>query len=165
MTRVLFLAAVMAAGLWFGWRWMFPNDEAQIVAVLERIADGVSGGAAEGEVGRLARAASLRNEFAPDVTVEAGPPFQRLKGREAIIGAAARTSGSVRNLEVRFPDVDITIAPDRQSATALVTAEARFDEGGGRAVDARELEIGFARLDGAWVIASITLIQPLQRLP
>ena len=165
MIRNLVIAVAVAAGLWFGWHWLFPSDEAQIVAVLERIADGVSGGADEGDMARLARAASLRNEFAPDVTVDAGPPFQRIKGREAIIGAAARTRGSVRDLAITFPDVAIAVAPDRQSATAVVTAEARFDEGGGRGIDARELELAFTRHEGNWVISAVTLVAPLQRLP
>lgn len=165
MIRNLAIVVAAAAGLWFGWQWLFPSDEARIVAVLERIADGVSIGAAEGDVGRLARAASLRNEFAPDITVDAGPPFERIRGREAIIGAAARTSGRVRNLQITFPDVAITVAPDRQSATALVSAEARFDDGAGPGIDARELELEFTRNDDDWVISAVTLVQALQRLP
>ena len=164
MIKHLVIVAAVASGLWFAWQWLFPSDEAQIVALLERIADGVSRGAEDGELGRLARAASLGNEFAPDVTVDAGPPFQRIKGRDAIIGAAVRTSGSMRNLEIRFPDVSVAIAPDRQSATAVVTAEARFDEGGGRSLDARELELEFTRQEGEWVISAVTIVQPLQRL-
>jgi hypothetical protein len=147
-----------------GWQWLFPSDEAQIAALLERIADGVSGGAEEGSMGRLARAASLRDEFAPDVTVDAGPPFQRIKGREAIIALAARTGGAVRNLTISFPDVAIAVASDRQSATAVVTAEARFDEDGGRGIDARELELAFTRLEGDWVISVVTLVRPIERL-
>jgi hypothetical protein len=98
LIRRVALVVAALAGLWIGWHWLVPGDEAQIVAVLDRIADGVSSGAEEGDMARLARAASLRHEFAPDVTVDAGPPFQRLTGREAIIGAAARTAGVVRNL-------------------------------------------------------------------
>jgi hypothetical protein len=164
LTRTLALAIAAAAALWFGWQWFYPNDEALIVAVLERVADGVSSGGEQGEVGRLARAASLRHEFAPNVTVEAGPPFQRITGRDAIIGAAARTAGSVRNLSITFPDVAIAVASDRQSATAVVIAEARFDEAGGRGIDARELELAFTRHEGAWVISAVTLVRPLDRL-
>ena len=164
MKRHIVLVAVLCAGLWLGWTWLFPSDEAQIAALLERIADGVSSGASEGDVGRLARAASLRDEFAPDVLVDAGPPFQRLQGREAIIGAAARASGRVRNLDVSFPDVSIVVAPDRQSASAVVTAEARFDDESGRVLDARELDIGFLRPDGTWMISAVTVVRPLQPL-
>jgi hypothetical protein len=164
LSKRLVLAIAAAAGLWFGWQWAFPNDEAQIAAVLERIADSVSGGADEGSVARLARASSLRNEFAPDVIVDAGPPFQRLTGRDAIIAVVARTRGSVRNLAITFPDVAIAVASDRQSATAVVTAEARFDEPGGPGVDARELELAFRRHEGQWVISAVNLVRPLDRL-
>ena len=164
MSKRLVLAVAAAAGLWFGWQWAFPNDEAQIAAVLERIADGVSGGADEGSMARLARASSLRNEFAPDVIVDAGPPFQRITGRDAIIAVVARTRGSVRNLAITFPDMAIAVASDRQSATAVVTAEARFDEPGGQGIDARELELAFTRHEGQWVISAVTLVRPLDRL-
>jgi hypothetical protein len=153
-----------AAGLWYGWQRLFPDDAAQIEAVLQRVAEGV-GGESGGGVSAIARAAALQSEFAPDVTVDAGPPFQRIRGRDAIISAAARVNGTVRNLDVRFPDVDITVQPDRQRATALVTAEARYDEaGGGSGFDAREFEVVFTRLDGEWVIAAVTLVEPLNRL-
>ena len=163
MRRSFLIIVVLVAGLWVGWRWLFPSDETQIEAALGRIARGVSAGAQEGELGRLARAAALRNDFAPDVTVDAGPPFQRLVGRDAIIGAAARAGGTHR-LALSFVDVSITVAADRQSAIAVVTAEARFDDGGGPGIEARELEIGFTRLDSSWVISTVTLVQPLQRL-
>jgi hypothetical protein len=164
LIRHVALVIAAAASLWVGWQWLFPSDEAQIAAVLERIADGVSSGEEQGGVGRLARAAALANEFASDVTVEAGPPFERITGREAIIAVVARRAGAARNLTVTFPDVAIAVAPDRQSATAVVTAEARFDEGGTRGIDARELELVFTRHEDTWVISAVTVVRPLERL-
>jgi hypothetical protein len=158
------LVIAATAGLWVGWQWLFPSDEAQIAAVLERIADGVSNDAEQGGVGRLARAAALANEFAVDVTVDAGPPFERITGREAIVAVVARRAGSTRNLTVTFPDVAIAVAPDRQSATAVVTAEARFDDGETRGMDARELELAFMRQENTWVISAVTVVRPLERL-
>jgi hypothetical protein len=160
---VVIIAVVAVA--WLGWGWMFPDDEAQIREVLDRIAEGVSGGSSEGEVGRLARAASLRNDFDPDIVVDAGAPFARLKGRDAVIGTAARLSGSMRNLEITFADVEIQVSADRAQAHAAMTAEARFDEGaGGRGIDARELDVSFRRLDGRWVVSEVALIRALQPL-
>jgi hypothetical protein len=158
------LVIAAAAGLWVGWQWLFPSDEAQIAAVLERIADGVSGGAEQGGVSRLARVASLGKDFAADVTVDAGPPFERITGRQTIVAAVARRAGTARNLTVTFPDVAIAVAPGRQSATAVVTAEARFDDGGTRSMDARELELAFTRQEGTWVISAVTVVRPLERL-
>lgn len=163
--RIGVILAVVGVGGWYGWHWLFLSDEAEIEAVLDRIAESVQAADDEGAIGGLARAALLGRELAPNVTIDAGPPFQRLTGRESIIATAARLRGAVRNLEIHFPDIAIDVAPDRQSAAALVTAEARFVEpGAGRGVNARELEIGFVRLNGDWVIATVSLVRPLERL-
>lgn len=167
MTHRLLTVVVLIPALYFGWLWLFPSDEAQITAVLEDIADGIArndAGEGGGTLGAVARAAALQEHFALDAVVEAGAPFQRLSGRQAIVAAAARVSVAVPNLEVSFPDVAIAVADDRQTATAVVTAEARFNDAGRRVMDARELEMAFSRLEGRWVISMVTLIQPLERL-
>jgi hypothetical protein len=157
------LASVAAFG-WYGWQWLFPDDEAAIRAVLQRIEEGVSAanGAGTGNMDRLARVASLRHELAPDITVDAGPPFHRLTGREAIIGAAASVSGSTRDLQVRFEDVEITVDPSGERAEVTLTAEARTGDSADGDLDSRELEVIFRRLDGQWVVANVTLIPALK---
>lgn len=166
MIARLIVIAVLVGAVYFGWRWMFPDDEAQIRGVLVSIADGLEteGGDASSVQG-LARVAALQNEFAPDAIIVAGPPFQRLTGRQAIVAAAARVRVAVRNLEIDFPEIAISVAGDRQTATALVTAEAHFaDAAASRGLNARDFEVAFARLDGRWVVTSATLIEPLERL-
>lgn len=164
MRTLIVLLAVIAAG--FGaWRYVFPGDEARIRAVLHRVAEAATAGAAEGSVARLSRAAAIRDELAPDVTVDAGAPVPRLSGREAVVGAAARMGGTVRNLEIRFPDISVAVGSDQQSAVAVVTAEAHFDGSDGRRFEARELEIDFKRVDGNWVIAAVSVISPIRRVP
>ena len=164
MRILILLLALVAAG--FGaWRYVFPSDEARIRAVLHRVAEAATAGAAEGNVARLTRAAAIREDLAPDVTVDAGAPVPRLNGREAVVGAAARMGGIVRNLEITFPDISVAVASDQQSAVAVVTAEAHFDGSDGRRFEARELEIDFERVDGNWVISAVTVISPIRRLP
>lgn len=150
--------------LWFGWRYVFPDDETEIRGALERIADAVTSGAAEeGEVARIARAASIRNELDPQITVDAGPPFSKITGREALVGAVARLNSTVRDLDVQLNDVQVALAPDRQTARVSLTAEAHFrDDGGGQAFEARELDVMFRRRDGDWVVAEVALVRALQ---
>jgi hypothetical protein len=163
--RLLIVLTLVGVGGWYGWHWMFPGDEAEIAAVLERIAASVDAEEGEGAISTLSRAAQVGRELAPDVSVDAGPPFQRVTGRESIVAAAARARATVQELEIHFPDMEIDIAPDRQTATALVVAEARFvARGEERSLEARELEIGFTRHEGDWVVATVSLVRPLQRL-
>jgi hypothetical protein len=164
--RIIAVVAALAGAATYGWQWLFPDDEAQIHALLERIAGGVGAGDRDdGDMSRLARAAALRHDFDPDVTIDAGPPFEKLRGDDAIIGAAATVHGSVRNLVVSFTDVTIHVDPAPGGATANLTAEARFDAaGGGRGVEARELDVAFRRIDGSWVVSAVTFVQTLRRL-
>jgi hypothetical protein len=161
--RNLVVLVALVGGTWGLWQWWFPSDEAVIRGVLDRIADGVSGGSGESEVGRLARAAALRNDLHPEIHVDAGAPLTRVKGRDAVIGMAARLNGAIRNLDVSFDDVDVSVSPDGETATASMSAVARFDEGtGGRGLEARELNMLFNRLDGRWVLTEVAMIRPLQ---
>lgn len=159
----LIAVAVIGVVLWFGWRYFFPSDEAQIRGTLERIAEAVgSGDAEQGQVARIARAASMRNELDSQIVVEAGPPFSQITGRDAVVAAVARLNSSIRDLEVALNDVQVSVAPDRATARAALTVEARFrDERGEPVVDARELEVAFRRLDEDWVVSQVALVRAL----
>ena len=157
------MIALIVAGAWFGWRWLFPSDEAQIHAVLDRIAEAVGTGAQEGEIERLARAASLRNHLDAGITVDAGPPFKDLSGRDVIIGTVSRLNSTIRDLEIRFVDVQISIPPDRSTANVYMTAEARFrgpqDE---PSLEARELDVLFRKIEGNWVVSEVAFVRTLE---
>lgn len=157
------IVAVACLALWFGWRYAFPSDEAQIRRVLESIADAVGSGTAdEGQVARIARAASMRNELDPQIVVDAGPPFSQMTGRDAVVAAVARLNSTVRDLEVELSDVHTTVAPDRTTARTSLTVEGRFrDERGERVVDARELDVRLRRLDGEWVVSQVAPVRVL----
>jgi hypothetical protein len=158
LTRRAIVVVLTLAGAWFGYGWLFPGDTAQIRGVLARIADAFEGDDGVG-VQDLARIRALQDDFAPDAVVDAGAPFLRLTGREAIVSAAGRVRAVTRNLSVRFPEIEIIVADDRQTAAATVTAEARFDDADGhRDLEAREFDLQFVRRDGQWVIMSVTLI-------
>lgn len=158
-------AAVVIAAAWFGYQWLFPSDEAMIRALLDRIAESVSGAEGDSNITRMARAAGLRSELDPQITVDAGPPFSKLTGRDAVIGTAARFNTTARDVTISFSDVAIDVAPDRASARATLTAEARFRAAeGGRGLEARELLVTFRRPEGEWVVSDVTLIQTLQPL-
>lgn len=161
--RKALMAAALAAAAWYGWQWLFPDDEARIAAVLARIADAVQEEGSQ-PAASLARAARIARELAPEVTVDAGPPFDRVAGREALAAAAARARSRVQDLEIRFPEMDIVVSPERETALARVTAEARFVGASGQVREARELEIGFVRREGEWLVGSVVLVRAIDRL-
>ena len=69
----------------------------------------------------------------------------------ALVGRWVAPAGGVT---IEFVDVQVTLAADR--ATAQVYSTARFHPARRRpVVDARELTIGFAEIDGSWLITSV----------
>jgi hypothetical protein len=168
MPRPVHFAGGAAALLfgWLAWGWLVPSDEARIRAVLDRVAEAIGSDAGDGDLARLGRVAGLRQEFHPDLFVDAGPPFHELRGREAVVAAAARTGGMLRELEISFVDVEIAVGDDRQHASASLVAEARFreGEGAGRAYEARELDVQFVRHEDRWVVSEVVLVGGLKPL-
>ncbi len=158
------VALLFAVAAWAAWQRIFPSDEAQIRAALNRVAAAMTDTVEEKPLSALTRAAALSEEFARDVSVDAGSPFSRIEGREALLATAARLRGMVPELDVRFVDVDVNVDEARTEARVTTTAEARFLRAGGdaREVDARELDIGLGRRDGRWVITSVRLVDVLE---
>jgi len=163
--HLLAVALAVFAG-WLAWGWLFPSDEAQIRATLDRVAAAVGSDAGDGDLARLGRVAGLRQEFHPDLCVDAGPPFRELRGREAVVAAAARTGGVLRELEISFEDVVVAVDGEGLQARVSLVAEARFREGeaAGRAYEARELDIVMVRHEDRWVIREVVLVGALEPL-
>jgi hypothetical protein len=161
--RVVIIACAVAA-LWFGWRWAFPSDEVQIHGVLDRIAKAAGSGAVgESDVARITRSMSIRSALDPAITVDAGPPFHTTSGRDVLIGTVARLNNTMKDLEIRFADVQISVDPSRTSATVYATAEALFhDARGDRGLEARELDLTFRRLEGDWVVSRVAPVHTLR---
>jgi hypothetical protein len=161
------LLVVAAATAWLVWGWLRPGDEAEIRRALGRVADAFTSREGEGDIVRLGRLAALRDELHPDILVEAGPPIGGLLGRDAVLGAASRTGATLREMDVRFAEIEIAVGADAQGADVALVAEARFREGGrpGRGFEARELELLYVRHDGRWVIREVRLVRALQPLP
>lgn len=157
---LLVLAAAAGAVAW----WWHPSDEAAIRAVLDHVASTVSTSAEDADLARLAQVAALGGDFADDVVVELGGGRQALHGRESVLAAATRLSGSVHALDLRFVDVAVTIDPGGTSALVSTTAEVRSMARGRTAneLDARELEIGFARRNDRWIIASLAVVSAIE---
>jgi hypothetical protein len=155
--------AVVAMTAWVGWRWMFPSDEAQIRAALDRLARAVGTQAEDTTLAAIGRLAALSEDLAPDIRVDARAPLAPIDGRDALVAAVARVRGSVHDLEVRFVDVEVRVDDGQSTARVSATAEARFVRLAGQRpeLDARELDIGFGRRDDRWVVTSIAVVDVL----
>ena len=159
--RFILLAALMALGVWL-WTVLFPGPEKVIRRRLEALARTASSSPNESDLSRLAAARKVAGFCATNVELKLAVP--ELSSRDSIdreeisqlaYVARARSGG----LQVDFPDINITVAPDNQSAVADVTVEVNV--AGWRDRLLQEMKFTLRKIDGQWLITRIETVQTL----
>jgi hypothetical protein len=162
--RVVLLAALAALGIWL-WTIFFPSPEKIIRRQLNEVAKRVSFTADEGTLARLADAQSLAGYFATNVEVNINTretDRQSFVGRDQITQAALAARSAVGSLNVKFLDVDVTVAPDKQSATADLTVDANV--AGQPEAIVQEVKITLQKIAGQWLITRVATVRILSIL-
>jgi ketosteroid isomerase-like protein len=159
---LLFVVFLAIAG-WLAWKIFFPSEEQLVRARLGEIVDTVNARSSDG-LGKLADAARLASFFTEDVAIDAGDPYPPMRGREAVVGAAAAAGRAAAGFELAFVDAQISIG-EAGSATAHLTATLTWTNAqtGERTVDAREVELALRKEAGEWRVARATPVQVLTR--
>jgi len=163
--RAAILGFVVIAAIGCG-----DSDERAIRSQMSAIAETLSVPENDGELGRIARIAALRNVLAPDIAVSTGLPVRsgaevppELVGRDAVLALVGRWVPPAGGVTIEFVDMQVTLGADR--ATAQVYSTARISSGPDERpiVDARELTIDLSKVDGSWLIASVRPEETLVR--
>jgi len=157
--RFLMLAALVALGLWV-WTLLFPAPEKVIRQRLTQLARTVSFSSDESQVMRLAGARNLAGFFSTNIEVNIDIPghtHHNFMGREEITQAALASRSGTGSLTVRFPDIRVTVAPDRQSAVADLTVEANIP--GEPDPIVQEMKFTLQNIDGEWLITRVETVR------
>ena len=160
--RVVWLAALVAAGLWL-WAVLFPSPEKVVRQRLATVAQRASFTADESALARLADAESLAGYFSTNVEIDLDVPGRiqhTILGRDEITQTAAAARSTVSSLSVKFLDVTLTIGPDKQSAVADLTLQAQV--AGERDMIVQELKITLQKIDGQWLIVKVETVRTLR---
>jgi hypothetical protein len=137
------------------------SEERAIRSRMSAMAETLTVPEGEGELGRVARVAALRSVLAPDVRISitsarpGSPGSADLAGRDAVLAFVGRWAPPAGGVDVEFVDVQVTLDDAGTTATVYCTAKAASGSDDRPIVDARELTIGFAKIDGAWLITSV----------
>ena len=157
----ILLAALAALGVWL-WFVLSPSPERIIRQRLAKLARTASFSSGEGKLARLAAAEDIAGYFATNVEVDINVPGRvqhTLVGwaeiQQAALGARERLSG----LKVQFPDINITVAPDKQSAVADLTVVVNI--AGERDSIVQEMKFTFQKTDDGWLIARVETVRTL----
>ena len=159
--RLFLLAALVALGVWL-WFVLFPGPEKIIRQRLTKLARTASFSAGEGNLAKLAAAEDIAGYFATNAEINIEVPGRaqhtlagRAEIRQVALGARERLSG----LNVQFPDINITVAPGKQSAVADLTVVVRV--AGEPDSIVQEMKFTFQKTDDGWLIARVETVRTL----
>ena len=159
--RIVLLAALAALGIWL-WTVLFPSPEKVIRRRLTKLARTVSSAANESDLTRLAAARSVAGFFSTNVELNVDLPElgqHSSLDREEITQAALMARSRAGGVRVKFPDINITVAPDKQSAVADLTVEANIS--GEHDSVVREMKFTLRKTDGQWLITRVETVRTL----
>jgi len=160
--RLFLAAAIAAAGFW-AWTLLFPGPEQVIRKELTQLAATASITPNEAPLAKLAKAQRLASFFSEDAEVRVdipNRPYQDFNGREEIQQAALGARALLNVLKVQFLDMEVRLAPDKQSAVVRLTATA--DLPGEKVPEVQELEFRLKKVDRDWFIRRVETVKTLR---
>ncbi len=156
--RLILLAVVAAAGVWL-WTVLFPGPEKVIRRRLAEIARLASFNASESPLAALGGAQKLAGFCSPTLQVKLAAPANvehTFESREEIaqsdLAARAAFGGT---LKVEFVDVVVTLAPDKESAVADLTARMQSSSD----LNVQEIKFTLKKIDGQWLVTRAETIR------
>jgi hypothetical protein len=159
VSRLVLLGILITAGVWL-WTPVFPSPEKVVRTRLAQVAAEASFNSGENPLVIAARSENLASRFSTNVEVNLNAPgFERLQfsGRADITQAAAGARTRLGSLKVEFPDVSVTVAPDRQSAVADVAV--KVQAAGEKDFIVQEVKFTFQKIGGDWLITRVESVR------
>ncbi len=158
--RAILAAALLALGLW-GWHLLFPSPEQVIRKRLTELAQAVSFSAKEAPLAKLANAQNLTAFLASDVEITVDVPGQSRRtfsGRDELVEAAIAARSVVGSLSVQFFDINVSVAPDKQTAIVNLTARGKVP---GEDLLVQELKFLLKKIGHDWMIIRVETVKTL----
>ena len=161
--RVGVMLALAAVATFAYWRTREGGDAQVIRQRIEALRTEVNASTMDG-LGTAARAAQIGSYFTDDAIVDLGGGSPPIRGRETVMGMAARLQPRTAAFRLELDDVGIEIGPDAEAADVLLTASfvRRVMSTGEESRDAREFALVLVKTDGAWRVSRITAIDTLR---
>ena len=160
LSRLLVAGVLVALGVW-GWHIFFPSPETLIRKRLGELAKVASFSSNEGLIAKAWNASILGEFFTPDVqvTVEVPGTQHTLSGREDLLQAAMGARNAVGSLTIEFPDINVVVAPDKNSAVVNLTAKGKVP--GQRDFYMQELRMRMIKIKRNWLIDQVQTVKTL----
>jgi len=161
VSSYILLAVLVALGVWL-WFGLSPRPEKVICQRLTQLARTASFSSGEGDLARLAAAENIAGYFATNAEINIDVPGRAqhtLAGRAEIRQVALGARSNLNGLKVEFPDINITVAPDKHSAVADLTVVVRV--AGEQDSIVQEMKFTFQKTDDGWLISRVETVRTL----
>ena len=158
---VVGLALLAGLGYW-GWRTWFPGPEE---VIRKRLVEGARTASSPGNAGnfvKLAHAQKLTTFCTPDVEITVDIPghaHQTISGTAELLQAAVAAQSYRGGVKIELYDILVTLAPDKNSAVAELTAKANVPSE--RDFYVQELKLMLKKVDGKWLIYRAETVKTL----
>lgn len=162
--RIVYLVLLIVAGVlaYFGYQKFFPSEEKRIRLLLTDVAEVASFPANEKPLNRLASANRLAGFFSANAEINVQLPVEgsrTIQGRDEILQVALAARSRLSGVRVEFLDTIVTLDPEKQSATAELTA--KITQSGQRDFGVQELKFQLKKIDGTWRITRVDTVRTL----
>jgi hypothetical protein len=162
--RCVMLAALVGLGVWL-YTILFPGPEKAIRKRLAKVAQLASIKPDQGLISRGASIQELANCFDSKIEITLnlrGGAEHSVTGRDGIIEVAKLAHARFRMLQIDFLDMNVTLSPDKESATVHLTAKGSSSEE--RDFQVQEFKFTLKKINGEWLIISVETIRTLSWL-
>jgi len=163
--RLAWLLGLAALGIWL-WTVLFPAPDKVIRRRLTELARTASFSPDGSDLARLAAARNLAGFFSTNVEMKVDlPHFGRLNemDREEITQAAFAAGSRAGGLQVKFPDMIVTVAPGGQAAVVDLTVTAVVAGESDSLV--QEMKFTLHKIDGLWLVTRVETVRTLSGQP
>ena len=157
------LILALAAGSYFAWHGRGTGDERAIRARLEGLRAEINSSTTDG-LGTVAHAAQIGSYFTDNLVIDLGEGSSPIRGRETLIGMAARLQPRTAAFRLELDDVTVEMVPGSAAADVTLTASfvRRSLSTGEQSRDAREFALACEKNGGTWRISRVTAIDTLR---
>ena len=159
--RIVFLAVLVGVGVWI-WGILFPNPERAIRKRLAEVAQAASFTAKESPAAQAMNSQRLTTFCTADIEIVVelpGAGRHIVSGHDKLFQGAMGARTLAAGLNVTFVDVTVTVAPDKQTAVAILTAKGNVP--GDKDLLAQEMKFTLKKVGRGWYIRRIETVKTL----
>ena len=161
--RIVFLAVLLGVGIWV-WGILFPNPERAIRKRLAEVAQAASFTAKESPAAQAMNSQRLTTFCTADIEIVVelpGAGRHTVSGHDELFQGAMGARTLAAGLNVTFVDVSVTVAPDNQTAVAILTAKGHVP--GDKDLLAQEMKFTLKKVGRSWYIQRIETVKTLSQ--